>query len=93
MYPNRTRCSSPIGAPFQRTEPASGRRTLRNRGTGPILVHEIYPHPNDDLTYRRLVERDGVALDAADNVYTVDYEQALGAEMSLTKRAANGTML
>ena len=34
-----------------------------------------------------------VALDAADNVYTVDYEQALGAEMSLTKRAANGTML
>jgi hypothetical protein len=32
-------------------------------GTGPILVHEIYPHPNDDLTYRRLVERDGEALD------------------------------
>jgi len=34
-----------------------------------------------------------VALDAADNVYTVDYEQALGAEMYLTKRAANGTLL
>jgi len=34
-----------------------------------------------------------VALDAADNVYTVDYEQALGAEMTLTKRAANGTLL
>ncbi len=34
-----------------------------------------------------------VALDAADNVYTVDYEQALGAEMSLTKRNASGTML
>jgi len=25
-----------------------------------------------------------IALDAADNVYTVDYEQALGAEMTLT---------
>lgn len=34
-----------------------------------------------------------VALDAADNVYTVDYEQALGAEMTLTKRAANGALL
>lgn len=34
-----------------------------------------------------------VAVDAADNVYTVDYEQALGAEMSLTKRAANGALV
>ncbi|MDH5515839.1 MAG: hypothetical protein OEY45_11835, partial [Gammaproteobacteria bacterium] len=34
-----------------------------------------------------------VALDTADNIYTVDYEQALGAEMSLTKRDANGTLL
>lgn len=34
-----------------------------------------------------------VALDAADNVYTVDYEQALGAEMTLTKRGANGELL
>ncbi len=34
-----------------------------------------------------------VALDAADNVYTVDYEQALGAEMTLTKRDANGLLL
>ena len=34
-----------------------------------------------------------VALDAADNVYTVDYEQALGAEMTVTKRAANGLLL
>ena len=34
-----------------------------------------------------------VALDAADNVYTVDYEQALGTEMTLTKRAANGLLL
>ena len=31
-----------------------------------------------------------VALDTDDNVYTVDYEQALGAEMTLTKRGANG---
>jgi hypothetical protein len=34
-----------------------------------------------------------LALDAVDNVYTVDYEQALGAEMVLTKRDANGTLL
>lgn len=34
-----------------------------------------------------------VALDASDNVYTLDYEQALGAEMSLAKRNASGTML
>ena len=33
-----------------------------------------------------------VALDAADNVYTVDYEQALGAEMTLTKRDAQGSL-
>jgi hypothetical protein len=35
-------------------------------GTGPVLVHEVYPHPNDDLTYRRLVERDGHELPLAD---------------------------
>lgn len=34
-----------------------------------------------------------IALDTADNVYTVDYEQALGAEMMLTKRDATGRML
>jgi len=33
-----------------------------------------------------------IALDAADNVYTVDYEQALGAEMVLTKRDARGVL-
>jgi hypothetical protein len=30
-------------------------------GTGPVLVHEVYPI-DVDLTYRRLVERDGVAV-------------------------------
>ena len=34
-----------------------------------------------------------IALDAADNVYTVDYEQALGAEMVLTRRDARGVLL
>ena len=34
-----------------------------------------------------------IALDAADNVYTVDYEQAPGAEMVLTKRDARGLLL
>lgn len=34
-----------------------------------------------------------IALDLNDDVYTVDYEQALGAEMTLTKRDANGRPL
>ncbi len=34
-----------------------------------------------------------IALDAADNVYTVDYEQAPGAEMVLTKRDARGLLV
>lgn len=34
-----------------------------------------------------------VALDASDYVYTVDYEQALGAQMTLTKRDSNGTLI
>lgn len=35
-------------------------------GTGPVLVQEVYPHPDDKLTYRRLVERDGRPLSAAE---------------------------
>jgi hypothetical protein len=31
-------------------------------GTGPVLVHEVYPHPEEKLTYRRLIERDGHPL-------------------------------
>lgn len=31
-------------------------------GTGPVRVYDVYPHPNDDLTYRRLVEEDGRPL-------------------------------
>jgi hypothetical protein len=31
-------------------------------GTGPVLVYEVYPQPDDDLTYRRLIERDGRRL-------------------------------
>ncbi len=34
-----------------------------------------------------------IALDADDNVYTVHYEQNLGAEMTLTKRDASGALL
>jgi hypothetical protein len=31
-------------------------------GTGQEMVYEVYPHPNDELTYRRLVERGGRQL-------------------------------
>ena len=34
-----------------------------------------------------------IAVDANDNVYTLDYTYALGAEMDLTKRAPNGGLL
>lgn len=35
-------------------------------GTGPVLVHEVYPHPEEKLTYRRLIERDGHPLSPAE---------------------------
>jgi hypothetical protein len=35
-------------------------------GTGPEMVYEVYPHPNDELTYKRLVERDGRPLTPAE---------------------------
>jgi len=34
-------------------------------GTGDVLVHEVYPHPVEELTYRRLIERDGRPVPAA----------------------------
>lgn len=34
-----------------------------------------------------------IAVDAADNSFTVDFEQALGAEMTVTKRDVNGNLL
>lgn len=34
----------------------------RSMGTGPTNVYEVYPHPEEDLTYRRLIERDGEPL-------------------------------
>lgn len=48
-----------------------------------------------DATLAWVQETRGVsiALDLNDDVYTVDYEQALGAEMMLTKRDANGRRL
>lgn len=35
-------------------------------GSGPVMVYEVYPHPDDELIYRRLVERDGVAVPASE---------------------------
>jgi hypothetical protein len=34
----------------------------RKMGTGPANVYEVYPHPEEELTYRRLIERDGRAI-------------------------------
>jgi hypothetical protein len=36
----------------------------RSMGTGPVHVYEVFPHPEEELTYRRLVERDGVPVSA-----------------------------
>jgi hypothetical protein len=38
----------------------------RNMGTGPVNVYEVYPHPVEELTYRRLIERDGRPLSEAE---------------------------
>ncbi len=38
----------------------------RTMGTGPVNVYEYYPHPNEALSYRRLVERGGRALTRAE---------------------------
>jgi hypothetical protein len=38
----------------------------RSMGTGPVNVYEVYPHPEEELTYRRLIERDGHPLSTED---------------------------
>lgn len=38
----------------------------RTMGTGPVNVYEVYPHPDEELTYRRLIERDGQPVSAED---------------------------
>lgn len=36
----------------------------RSMGTGPINIYEYYPHPNEAMSYRRLVEREGRPVSA-----------------------------
>jgi hypothetical protein len=49
-------------------------------GTGPELVYEVYPHPNDELTYRRLVEREGRQLTPAEiHEQDREYQERLAA--------------
>jgi hypothetical protein len=38
----------------------------RSVGTGPAKVYEVYPHPEEGLTYRRLIERDGRPVPASE---------------------------
>jgi hypothetical protein len=38
----------------------------RTMGTGPASVYEVYPHPEEELTYRRLIERDGRPVPASE---------------------------
>jgi hypothetical protein len=38
----------------------------RTMGTGPANTYEVYPHPEEDLTYRRLIERGGRPVSADD---------------------------
>lgn len=49
-------------------------------GTGPVETYEVYPLPDDKMTYRRLVERDGVRLSPAaiaeqDRQYLARFQQ------------------
>lgn len=75
--PNQERFFAEVRAKLASNERLLSRYSRRERstelsfnpfgrmGTGDIVVHEVYPHPVDDLTYRRLVERDGRPVSAA----------------------------
>lgn len=70
------------------------RRIAASRIAG-VLCAMLPIAASADATLAWVRETRGVsiALDLNDNVYTVDYEQALGAEMRLTKRDSNGNSL
>jgi len=38
----------------------------RTIGTGPANTYEVYPNPQEELTYRRLIERDGQPVSASE---------------------------
>ena len=46
-----------------------------------------------NIAWEQFTRGESIAVDAQNNVYTVDYEYNLGAEMSLTKRDANGNFI
>lgn len=78
----------------------SRRRVGFRRGTaalvflvGPPAVLSAPAFADVSVAWTQPARGQSIAVDAADNVFTVDYEQALGAEMTLTKRASDGTLL
>jgi hypothetical protein len=46
-----------------------------------------------NIAWEQPTRGDAIAVDASNNVYTVDYEYALGAEITLTKRDADGNFI
>lgn len=58
-----------------------------------LLVLPIFAFSQVNVAWEEFTRGNSIAVDANNNVYTVDYEQALGAEMSLTKRDANGNFI
>jgi len=63
-------------------------------GTGPELVYEVYPHPNDELTYRRLVEREGRRLTLEEiREQDRDYRERLAAWERRTAREGTSDRL
>ena len=52
-------------------------------GTGPVVVAEVFPAPNEALTYRRILERDGRPLSTAE---IADAGRALPVEVRAWQR-------
>lgn len=58
-----------------------------------LLFLPLFAFSQVNVAWEEFTRGNSIAVDANNNVYTVDYEQNLGAEMSLTKRDANGNFI
>lgn len=58
-----------------------------------LLFLPLFTFSQVNVAWEEFTRGNSIAVDANNNVYTVDYEQNLGAEMSLTKRDANGNFI
>lgn len=58
-----------------------------------LLILPCYTFSQASVDWEQPTRGNAIAVDAANNVYTVDYESNLGDEMKITKRDANGNFI